>query len=66
MLDSAKLASAIRLEITQRVGQLAKAEEQKVNGAGENENESACMNRSAIAEASKEDFAPAYNPSHPR
>ena len=29
-------------------------------------NESAYLNQSAIAEASKEDFAPAYNPSHPR
>ena len=66
LLDYAKLASAIRLEITQRVEQLAKAEEQKVNEAEENENESACLNQSAITEASKEHFAPAYNPSHPR
>ena len=66
LLDYAKLVSAIRLEITQRVGQLAKAEEQKVNEAEENETNRDCPNQWSIAGASKEDFTPAYNPSHPR
>ena len=56
----------MRLEITQRVGQLAEVKEEKVDEVEENETESPRLNQWAIAGASKEDFTTAYNPSHPR
>jgi len=45
LLDYAKLASAIRLEITQRVGQLVEVKEEKVDEGEENETESPYLNQ---------------------
>ena len=65
LLDYAKLVSAIRLEITQSVGKLDSVKEEKVDEADEKETGSNHLHQWVIAKASRADFSPAYNPSHP-
>ena len=65
LLDYAKLVSVIRLEITQRVGQLDSVKEDKVDEADEMKTGSPLLHNGMNSKGSKADFNPAYNPSHP-